>query len=164
MEVTRENETYRLESRLWLPRTIDEIWPFFADPANLNRITPELLSFEMLTPTPIEMKVGALIDYRLKVHGVPIRWRSKIAEWDPPHGFVDRQVRGPYRLWHHRHLFLSRAGGTECVDRVNYRLPFGVVGRLAHAVLVQRDVRAIFQHRSKVLSELFGPGQRGERL
>lgn len=156
MKITRNGADYRLESRLWLPRPVDEIWPFFADPANLEQITPPFLSFRIEDPQSIEMGAGALIDYHLKVHGLPLRWRTEIVEWNPPHGFVDLQLRGPYRRWHHRHTFVAKGSGTDCIDVVDYRLPFGPLGRLAHALFVRRDVQSIFEHRAQALIRLFG--------
>jgi ligand-binding SRPBCC domain-containing protein len=142
-----------LQDELWLPRPITEIFPFFADAGNLEKLTPPWLSFEVLTPAPIAMHPGAIIDYRLRVHGLPIRWRTEILEWNPPRGFVDVQRKGPYVLWHHTHTFVEKDGGTLCRDEVRY-WPRG--GRLIHALFVKRDVRAIFDYRRKRLTELFG--------
>jgi ligand-binding SRPBCC domain-containing protein len=144
---------YTLETELWLPRPRRQIFPFFAEARNLETITPPWLKFEVLMPAPIEIRAGVLIDYRIRVHGVPIRWRTEIAEWDPPHRFVDRQLRGPYLLWHHTHTFEERDGGTSCQDRVRYR-PRG--GALIHWLFVRRDVARIFQYRQQRLKELFG--------
>jgi ligand-binding SRPBCC domain-containing protein len=138
---------------LWLPRSREETFPFFADARNLQRITPPWLHFEVLTPGPIVLRPGALIDYRLKVHGFPLRWRTEITEWEPPQRFVDTQLRGPYRLWHHTHTFESRDGGTLCGDRVRYRVPGG---RLVNTLFVRRDVERIFAYRRQVLGEVFG--------
>jgi ligand-binding SRPBCC domain-containing protein len=99
-------------SEIWLPRARDEVFAFFADAGNLERLTPPLLSFSILTPRPIAMRPGTLIDYRLKVRGIPIRWRSEITVWEPPVRFVDEQRKGPYRLWHHTHEFAEQDGGT----------------------------------------------------
>jgi|CXWL01.1.fsa_nt_gi ligand-binding SRPBCC domain-containing protein len=160
IEPTRDG--YRIESRLWLPQPLAEVWPFFADPTNLEHLTPGFLRFAILTPQPIEMGVGTRIDYRLRLHGLPVRWQTEIVEWDPPHGFVDSQRRGPYQRWLHRHRFEARDGGTECLDQVDYRLPLGWAGRLAHALWVRRDVAAIFAYRSAALDRLFPSG--GGRL
>ncbi|MCL4179451.1 MAG: SRPBCC family protein [Verrucomicrobia bacterium] len=143
---------YIFETELWLPRRRDEIFPFFAEARNLERITPPWLKFEVLTPAPIEIRAGTLIDYRIRVHGVPIRWRTEIAEWDPPQRFVDRQLRGPYLLWHHTHTLVERDGGTSFHDRVRYR-PRG--SALIHWLFVRRDVARIFQYREQRLRELF---------
>jgi ligand-binding SRPBCC domain-containing protein len=147
---------YILETRGWLPKPRAEVFPFFADPANLARITPSWLGFRLRSPAP-PMVAGAVFDYRISWLGVPIRWRAFIREFDPPVRFVDVQVRGPYARWEHRHLFLEEAGGTWIEDRVTYRLPLGVLGRLAHAVVVQRQLAAIWRYRERRIGELVAP-------
>lgn len=144
-----------LERDLVVPRRRDEVFPFFADAANLERLTPPWLSFEIMTPQPIAMGVGALIDYRLRLHGVPIRWRTRIAAWDPPRRFVDEQLRGPYRRWVHEHVFEEVDGGTLCRDRVEYAVPGG---RVVDALFVRRDVARIFAFRSAAMLALLAPG------
>lgn len=138
----------------WIPRPIDEVFAFFANARNLERLTPKFLHFQFLTPEPIEMREGALIDYRVRLRGVPIRWRTRIEAWEPPHRFVDVQVRGPYRLWRHEHSFREERGGTRCDDRVEYAAPGG---RLVEKLLVDRDVSRIFDYRGEKLVEIFGP-------
>jgi ligand-binding SRPBCC domain-containing protein len=147
---------YVLETRGWLPKPRAEVFPFFADPANLARITPPWLGFRLLSPAP-SMTAGAVVDYRIAWLGVPLRWRSFIREFDPPVRFVDVQVRGPYARWEHRHLFLEEAGGTWMEDRVTYRLPLGPLGRLAHAVLVRWQLAAIWRYRARRIGELVAP-------
>lgn len=146
---------YRLERSQIVPRPLDEVFPFYSDPGNLRRLTPEWLGFTILTPE-VEMRTGARIDYRVRPLGVPQRWTSLISVWDPPHRFVDEQVRGPYRRWHHLHEFRAVEGGTEISDTVTYALPFGPLGRVAHALFVQRQLRAIFEYRERKVVELFG--------
>lgn len=141
------------EAETYVPRARSEVFPFFAEARNLQTLTPPWLKFEVLTPSPIILRPGALIDYRITVHGIPIRWRTEITEWDPPHRFVDVQLSGPYTLWHHTHTFEERDGGTVCADRVRYR-PRG--GALIHWLFVRRDVQRIFQYRQQRLNELFG--------
>ena len=145
---------HTFQTELWLPRPRDQVFPFFAEARNLETITPPWLRFEVLTPPPIPMRSGTLIDYRIRVHGVPIRWRTEIAEWQPPHRFVDVQLRGPYTLWHHTHTFAERDGGTLCGDVVRYR-PRG--GALMNWLFVRRDVERIFRYREQRLRELFAP-------
>ncbi|NBC10837.1 MAG: CDP-paratose 2-epimerase [Planctomycetes bacterium] len=140
----------------WLPVPPEELFPFFSDAHNLERITPDLLRFEVLTPKPIDMREGTLIDYRLKVRGVPLRWRTRIEQWDPPRQFVDTQIKGPYQLWHHTHRFEPKDGGTTCTDIVRYRPPGGPLMGLINKLFVQRDVEMIFRHRAEVLEDLFG--------
>jgi len=143
---------FTLTSEQWLPRVLPEVFTFFADAGNLDALTPGWLRFEILTPHPVTMHVGALIDYRLRLRGLPIRWQSEISEWSPPHRFVDEQRHGPYRLWHHTHTFEARDGGTVVRDIVRYDVPGGAV---VNALFVQRDLRKIFAHRQQRLGELF---------
>lgn len=143
---------YLLETELWLPRPIGEVFAFFADAVQLETITPPFLQFRVETPQPIDVREGTLIDYRLRLHGIPVRWRSKISVWEPPHRFVDEQVRGPYRKWHHEHTFRESNGGTLVGDRVEYALPGGP---LVHALFVRRDLERIFAFREKTLRQIF---------
>lgn len=146
---------YRLERTQVVPRPPAEVFAFYADPNNLARITPRWLGFRILTPGA-QMREGLRIEYRIHPLGVPQRWVSEITVWDPPRRFVDEQRRGPYRTWHHLHEFRATAQGTEIRDRVTYELPFGPLGRLAHALLVRRQLESIFAYRERVVRELFG--------
>lgn len=141
-----------LESEIWLPHPIEAVFPFFADAGNLERLTPQTLHFQILTPAPIEMKLGARIAYRLRVHGIPVHWESEMTAWEPPCRFVDEQRRGPYRLWIHEHTFAPRDGGTQVTDHVQYQVPGGA---LVDRFLVRPDLRKIFVYRRKVLLEMF---------
>jgi ligand-binding SRPBCC domain-containing protein len=145
-------KAYTLHVEQWLPRPLEEVFAFFSDAHNLQALTPPWVHFHILTPAPIAMRAGTLIDYRIRVHGFPIRWRTEIQEWSPPHRFVDVQLRGPYRLWHHTHTFEARDGGTLCRDEVRYR-PVG--GALIHRLFVRQDVERIFAFRRDKLAELF---------
>ena len=140
------------QSELWLPLPPAELFPFFADAANLDAITPPWLHFHIVTPPPIQMKAGALIDYRLRVRGLPLRWRTRINVWQPPHRFEDEQLRGPYRQWIHEHTFEPRDGGTLARDVVRYAVPFDF---LAHRLLVRPDIEQIFRFRSEALRKRF---------
>lgn len=140
--------SYVLRCETWLDAPLDAVFAFHADARNLEGITPSWMRFAIRTPGPIAMAVGTRIDYRLAVHGLPLRWRTRITAWDPPHGFTDTQERGPYRRWDHRHTFAARDGGTVVGDEVRYRVP---TGRLAHALFVRRDIVAIFRHRQAAL-------------
>jgi ligand-binding SRPBCC domain-containing protein len=139
--------THVLERAQVVPRSIDEVFAFFARAHNLEQITPSWLRFEVLTPDRVAMGAGTLIDYRLRLHGVPLRWTSRIEEWAPGAAFTDRQVRGPYRLWHHRHEFEPRRDGTLVRDRVTYALPLGAIGEVAASLFVHRDLARIFDFR-----------------
>jgi ligand-binding SRPBCC domain-containing protein len=135
---------------------LDEVFAFFAQARNLEALTPGWLRFEVLTPEPVDMGEGTLIDYRLRLHGLPLRWRSRIERWEPEAAFVDRQVRGPYRLWHHRHEFEATPQGTVVRDIVHYGLPLGPLGQFAHTLLVQRDLSRIFDYRSEAVTRVLG--------
>jgi ligand-binding SRPBCC domain-containing protein len=139
-------------SEIWLPRPLEEVFAFFADAKNLQAITPPWLDFALVTPEPIRMSRGTLIDYRLRLHGFPIRWRSEITAWEPPRRFVDDQRRGPYKLWVHEHRFQAQDGGTHVADAVRYAVPGGA---LIDRLFVRRDVERIFQFRRQKLQELF---------
>jgi ligand-binding SRPBCC domain-containing protein len=141
----------RREQRL--PGAPGDVFAFFADAHNLESITPPWLGFRVITPRPIDMRAGALIEYRLRLHSVPLRWRTTIAVWDPPRRFVDVQLSGPYRMWHHTHDFepAGDGGGTLMRDTVRYALPFGLAGALAHELLVRRDLAAIFAFRQEAV-------------
>ena len=135
-----------------LPRPPEAVFPFFADAGNLEAITPPWLSFRITTPRPIDMRTGALIEYRLKLHGLPIRWLTVIADWEPGVRFVDTQIRGPYALWHHTHEFEPDGDGTLMRDTVRYALPLGPFGALAHRAFVARDLARIFDYRAAAMS------------
>lgn len=137
-----------------LPR--EKLFPFFAAAENLERITPPALRFRIVTPTPVEMRRGALIDYRLRLNGLPFGWRTEITEWDPPHAFTDTQLRGPYHTWVHRHVFEALGEGrTRMTDEVRYRLPAWPLGEVVLPI-VRRQVASIFTHRNRVIRELLG--------
>jgi ligand-binding SRPBCC domain-containing protein len=131
----------------------EEVFPFFAAAENLERITPPELRFQILTPLPIEMRQGTLIEYRLRLQGIPFLWRTEISEWNPPHAFTDRQLKGPYHSWIHRHTFEATADGTRMTDRVDYRLPFWPPGELA-LPFVRRKIHRIFEFRGEVIRQV----------
>lgn len=155
-QFTRQGRYWQLTMSQWLPLPPAELFPFFADAMNLQAITPKLLSFKVLTPGPIVMKPGTLIDYKLKVRGLPIRWTTRIATWDPPNRFSDEQLKGPYARWHHAHIFTEENGGTRCEDIVEYRPRGGPLAPLINKLFVQGDITKIFAYRTKVLEEKFG--------
>jgi len=144
-------ESY-FRSEIWLPRTTSQIFSFFGDARNLEIITPPWLHFKILTEAPIEMEEGTLIDYRLSLRSIPLRWRTRIEVWEPPRRFIDIQIKGPYRRWHHEHVFEPRNNGTLCIDHVRYAV---LGGLLVDRLFVRRDVEEIFEFRRKRLLELF---------
>lgn len=159
------SDVYELATWQWLPRPRPEVFAFFADANNLERITPAFLNFHVLTPSPIEMRAGALIDYRLRLRGLPLRWRSEITIWQPPRRFADVQRRGPYRQWEHTHTFEEADGGTMVHDCVLYRL-LGpdLVTRIIDSLLVAPDTRRIFEFRHQALEaglNVSGQGRSG---
>lgn len=143
---------FRLRSEVVVEERLDVVFEFFSNAVNLQQITPPWLNFEVTSPTPIEMKTGQTIDYRLKIHGFPVRWRSEITQWDPPYQFVDEQVHGPYKVWLHRHIFFERDSQTVCQDDVTYAVPGGAV---VNRLFVEPDVKRIFEYRRKRLLEIF---------
>ncbi len=140
-----------------MTRPVDDVFPFFADAARLlELITPPWLGFSLTTPTPIVMRPGAEIEYRLHLHGLPVRWVSRIALWEPGRLFVDIQIRGPYSVWRHRHEFEPRGRTTLVRDHVEYALPLGPLGGFAHAAFVERDLTRIFDYRRAAVARLLG--------
>ena len=152
LEISRFHNEFRLTAELLLPCKIEDLFPFFAEARNLEMLTPSFLNFKIASTTPIEMKVGATIDYHLRIHGLPLHWKSLISHWDPPHAFVDEQLRGPYRYWIHRHSFEERGGETLVRDSVRYQV-FG--GSFVHDLLVKPDLIKIFTFRQEQLARRF---------
>jgi ligand-binding SRPBCC domain-containing protein len=148
----RKDGFYTVETYLFLPRPLEVVFPFFADAGNLEALTPPWLRFEILTPLPIVMHAGATIEYRLRLHGIALRWQSEITAWEPPLRFVDEQRRGPYRKWIHEHAFTQGENGSEMRDFVRYSVPGGW---LVNLIFVQREVQRIFEYRARMLSDFF---------
>lgn len=144
---------HRFSVRLELPKPVEEVFDFFGRAENLERITPPELQFRIVTAGPIVMTPGTLIDYRLRLFGVPFTWRTEITNWDPPHQFIDTQLSGPYRQWVHRHRFMPTARGTEILDDVLYQLPLAPLGDLAYP-LVRLQLSRIFGYRTEAVRRL----------
>jgi ligand-binding SRPBCC domain-containing protein len=143
------------------PLRVEEVFRFFEDPLNLARITPPELNFVVKTPGPIEMRKGARIDYTIRWLGVRMNWQTLITDYQSGKSFVDEQLRGPYKLWRHRHDFRSVDGASVISDRVEYELPFGILGRIAHRILVGRQLKRIFAYRQRAIARILGvPGIR----
>ena len=147
------NHTYSLRTTLEVPLAPEHVFAVFSDARNLERITPPELSFRILTPLPLVMEPGLVIEYSIRLWFMRMRWRSLISLWLPPRAFTDVQVAGPYAFWEHRHLFRETPSGTRIIDEVRYRLPFGILGRLAHP-LVRAQLRRIFLYRQEAVSRL----------
>ena len=134
----------------------ETVWAFFSDPSNLAKITPPSMGFEIVSSPGRTLQAGDRIDYRIRIAGLPVRWRTLISEWDPPRSFTDEQEKGPYRRWIHRHTFQPTDDGRVLVtDRVDYELPLGFVGRLAGGFLVRRQLRRIFDYRTEIIRREF---------
>ena len=145
---------YLLERSVWVRSPLSEVFAFFSAAENLGEITPPELRFQIDSPTPVAMKAGALIDYTIRLYRIPIRWQTAITRWNPPHSFVDTQLREPYAKWVHSHRFTEHNGGTTVHDRVAYALPLGPLGIIA-SPLVQRQLRRIFDYRSQAMLDRF---------
>ncbi len=134
---------------------LERVFAFFGKPENLTRITPPWLGFQILTPSPVPMREGALIDYQISLGPIPTHWRTLITKFDPPHVFVDEQLSGPYSFWHHTHRFEAVGDCTRITDEIRYLLPFGPLGRLVHTIAVRRQIQGIFTHRRRVIIKEF---------
>ena len=146
---------HRFEQVQFIPRKRSEVFAFFEDAANLERLTPAFLHFRIVTPRPIAMQPGALIDYELRLYGVPLRWRTRIETYQPGSSFTDIQLKGPYRRWHHTHEFRDVPGGTEMRDTVEYELPLGLLGEVARGLFVRRSLERIFDYRRAAAEGVF---------
>jgi ligand-binding SRPBCC domain-containing protein len=151
-------KVYSLVRKQRLPYPREYVFSFFKNPENLAYITPDSLGFKILTPSPIEMRVGTLIDYTIRWLGVPVRWRTLITRFKPPVCFVDEQIKGPYSFWHHTHTFTVSDEGMEMTDEVRYALSFGVLGELLHKLVIRRQLEVIFDYRAKVIVGLLDRG------
>jgi len=148
--------TYRIEREQFIAKPLAQVFDFFCRAETLEVLTPSFLHFAIVSPLPIAMRAGAIIEYRLRLYGVPFRWKTLIEAWDPGRRFVDAQVEGPYRLWRHTHTFEEVPGGTLMRDQVDYALPFGLLGAVVHALFVRRSVERIFDYRRRQVRETMG--------
>lgn len=145
----------RLTRSQLIPRSRQEVFQFFSRPENLERITPDFLNFHIVSDRPVPMHEGAFIDYSLRLFGLPVRWQARIKGYEPDVRFADVQYRGPYRSWHHVHEFEDAPGGTLMIDTVDYQMPLGALGALAHTVTIRRTLDRIFDYRQQAVSEIF---------
>ena len=146
---------YILKREQLIARPRREVFAFFENPENLGKITPASVGFNILTPRPIRMKTGTVLDYTIHLLGISVRWTTLISEYNPPYRFRDVAIRGPYSFWHHTHTFEEAKGGTIMTDEVYYALPFGIFGRMAHFFCVRRQLNYIFDYRSRIIKEIF---------
>ena len=153
IDIRRHGKGYRLLAVQRFPRDCAEVFSFFSDATNLQAITPGKLHFEILSDLPIEMRKGTILDYRLRIRGVPVRWRTEITSWEPPYRFSDMQLRGPYQWWIHEHRFEQVGNETVATDVVEYGVP---LGWLAHPLFVRNDLQDIFAFRQRVMAKRFG--------
>lgn len=150
------DKTYTLAFAQQVPRPLPRVFEFFSRAENLEVLTPPWLNFKILDVKPQPVQQGTLINYSLRVHGIPLRWTSEIVEWEPPHSFIDLQLRGPYKLWRHEHRFKAREGGTLISDTISLTLPLGFLGQLAYRIKVRSDVQEIFAFRESKIRSLLG--------
>lgn len=154
IEWDSREKAFVLRSSVMLDHSPETLFEFFSDAFQLEQLTPPWLNFKILTPAPINIRKGCLIDYSIRLRGIPIRWRTEISDWSPPFSFVDRQLKGPYLLWEHLHTFEQTPEGTLARDQVRYRVPGG---RIIHWLMVKNDLIRIFEFRRNKMLELFPP-------
>ncbi len=148
---------YQLTDHFTVHTSLENCWAFFSDAANLPKITPPAMKFTIVTPSPIVIQADSILDYKVHVMlGIPVKWKTSIIDWSPMRQFIDLQLKGPYTLWHHQHTFKEVEGGVECRDRVTYKMPFGPIGRLTHALMVKRQLLEVFRFRRTAIEKLVG--------
>ena len=148
-------KVYKLKYSQVVDANIDEVFDFFSSPENLSILTPEKLNFKILSPTPILMKEGQIIDYTVKLLGVNVRWRTIITEYNRKDKFVDQQLKGPYSMWHHTHEFQELNGKVKMTDTILYAIPFGILGEIVNILWVKKDLDYIFKYREKAITKFF---------
>ncbi len=149
--------TYVLERTQTIKATLDQTWDFFSSPENLNKLTPNNMGFDIMTPKPIpKMYEGQILEYKVRpILNVPIYWKTEISEVRPKYFFIDNQIRGPYKLWKHKHTFEEIGDKVKMTDHVTYIIPMGLIGSLAHWLYVKQRLADIFDYRFKVVDEIF---------
>lgn len=152
------NRMFTLKRIQLIEQPVTDVFNFFQRPENLARITPPWLDFKILTSSPVRMTEEAIIDYTIRWIKIPIRWKTKITEYNPPHSFVDQQIRGPYTFWHHTHTFEKTKRGTRMTDTVRYALPMWIVGDFMHELVVRKQLNDIFDYRERAIDSIFKKG------
>jgi uncharacterized protein len=146
----------QLQFEQWIPASIKEVFSFFSNASNLEKLTPGWLNFRILSQSTPQIQAGTLIEYQLKLHGIPFTWKTLIEEWIPEKQFVDTQLKGPYSLWHHTHTFEEKDGGVLMIDKIRYQVPLGILGHLVAGNYVKKDITRIFDYRKEVITKVFG--------
>lgn len=154
-EIVGMDEDDEFLTEQWIPKKVEEVFSFFSQAKNLEVLTPPWLKFHVEAISTSSMREGTTIDYRLKIHGIPVNWQSLISDWVPNQRFVDEQTKGPYAKWHHTHSFKAYRGGTLMKDHVRYRIPLGGFGKLLGGVFVRKDIEKIFTYRRQKIGEVF---------
>jgi ligand-binding SRPBCC domain-containing protein len=152
-------QPHLLEVQTKLNASLKEVFEFFSRAENLNQVTPPELRFKILTPLPLEMKVGTLIDYQIRLSGIPFHWRTLITTWEPPYRFVDEQMKGPYKMWHHEHTFEQRDDHVLMTDRVHFLSPGGIFEPFINHILVEPKIKGIFSYREERFKDIFAGAQ-----
>ena len=150
-------QPHSLTAETKLYGTIQEVFDFFSKPENLNKVMPTALRLNILTPLPLDMKLGSLIDYRVVLSGIPFFWRTLITHWEPPYKFIDEQLKGPYVFWHHEHSFEQKEGYTLMHDKVHFLSPGGFLEPVINKYFVEPKVKQIFAHRGEIFKQVFKP-------
>lgn len=150
------SKDYLFRQETFIPQPLDEVFTFFSKAENLEKVTPPKLKFKIRTPLPINMQQGTLIDYQIRLLGLPFKWRTEITAWEPPFRFQDVQLKGPYRKWQHTHFFSAVDGGTQMSDEVVYQIPLSTISNLTNALFIRKQIASIFEYRKEQMDTLFG--------
>lgn len=151
----RTPKIYTFKKEQFVPSDMETVFDFFSRPENLEKITPPAMGFHIMTPNPIEMKKGAIIDYTVNIMGVPVRWRTMITSYKKNQFFVDEQLKGPYSYWYHKHSFEPVEGGINIIDEITYALPLEAFRNIVHPLLIKPQLKKIFSFRFQIIKDNF---------
>tara|TARA_Y100000385_G_C12891620_1_gene550216 strand:- start:104 stop:637 length:534 start_codon:yes stop_codon:yes gene_type:complete len=151
----RQPKIYSFSKEQFVPSDMETVFDFFSRPENLEKITPSSMGFNIITPKPIEMKDGAIIDYTVKILGVPVRWRTMITSYKKNEYFIDEQLKGPYSYWHHKHTFKEVEGGVLIIDEITYALPIQAFRKIVHPLIIKPQLKQIFDFRFQIIKDKF---------